>query len=238
MSYLELFLPLALIAGFLRGLTGFGGPLVLVPAFVFFLKPASAAAIVLMVDSFSNLGILREALRLAGRRTVTLTLVGGAVAMPLGSLILVNADIGLVRDLIYAAVGCAALVLLAGLRFPRPLKSYELGASGGLAGGIMGATALGILIVPILFSMPDDAQTSRANIIVWVFAMNLVLIALLMGGGQMTKGDFAYAAVLAPAYLIGALIGKRSFGYVNEVLFRRIVLGFLLIFSTAGLLFG
>jgi uncharacterized membrane protein YfcA len=238
MPYLEIFVPLTFAGGFLRGLTGFGGPLVMVPFFIMFIQPAAAAAIVLFADAFSNIGILRDALRSAGARTVGLTLLGAGLAMPFGAVILVGAETEVVRMMIYAAVGIAAIVLLSGIRFPRPMKSYELSAGGAVAGTVMGATALGILIVPVMFSTPDDARITRANLIVWVFVMNILVIGVLFYEGVIGQRELIYAGILGPVYLAGALLGQRCFGHVNDVLFRKLVLGFLLIFSISGLLFG
>jgi len=238
MPYLEVFVPLTFAGGFLRGLTGFGGPLIMMPFFIMFLKPAVAAAIVLFADAFSNAGILPSALRAAAVRTVGLTFLGASLAMPFGAVILVGADTELVRMMIYAAVGVAAILLLSGIRFPRPLKRYELSAGGAVAGGVMGATALGILIVPVMFSSPDDARTTRANLIVWVFVMNLLVIGVLFYEGVIGRTELIYAGILGPVYLVGAILGQRCFGRVNDVLFRKLVLGFLLIFSISGLLFG
>lgn len=231
-------MPVVLFAGFVRGLTGFGGPLVLVPIFVLFIDPPAAAAIVILVDIFSNLGILQEAVRQVSWRTVGFTGISAGAAMPFGSSVMLSADPDAVRAIIYVAVGCAALILLTGLRFPRALRSYELAGGGALAGSVMGATGLGILIVPVMFSTPDEARTARANLIVWVFCVSLVLIALLFLNGGAGRVELLHGLAFAPVYLVGALLGKRCFGRLDERLFRKVVLAFLLAMSVLGLLFG
>ena len=92
--------PVVLIAGFIRGFTGFGGPLVLMPVLVLFLAPPSAAAIVLIIDVCSNFGLLKDAFRFAARRTVLFTVTSAIVAIPFGSYLMISADPGSVRTLI------------------------------------------------------------------------------------------------------------------------------------------
>lgn len=232
---LALFVPVVLIAGFVRGLTGFGGPLILVPIFILFVDPPTAAAIVMLVDICGNIGILKEAVRDASWRTVIFTVLSACAAMPLGSYMMLSTEPDVVRSTIYLAVGGAAVILMFGIRFPRPLRSYELAGGGAVAGGVMGATALGIVIVPILFSSPDNAQTSRANLIVWIFFVSLVLVALLFAGGGVGSSELLQGIALAPAYSIGALLGKKYFGRLDEHRFRRYVLLFLCAMSIAGL---
>lgn len=231
-----LFMPVVLIAGFVRGLTGFGGPLILVPIFILFVDPPAAAAIVMLVDICGNVGILKEAVRDASWRTVVFTVLSACAAMPLGSYVMLTGDPDVVRSIIYVAVGGAAFILMFGLRFPRPLRFYELTGGGAVAGGVMGATALGIVIVPVLFSAPDDARTSRANVIVWVFFVSVVLVGLLLAGGGVGRAEVIQGFALAPAYSIGAYLGKKYFGRLDEERFRRYVLIFLCVISIAGLI--
>ncbi len=230
--------PVVLFAGFIRGFTGFGGPLVLMPVLVLFLSPPSAAAIVLIIDICSNIGLLKDAFRSAAKRTVLFTVLSAVAAIPFGSYLMISVDPANVRNLIYAAVGIAALILLTGVRSSRPFKSYELVAGGVGAGGVMGATALGILIVPILFSMADTARTARGNLIVWVFFVSIFLLGVLFFENAVGQREFILGVGFAPIYLIGAVFGKNCFGQLDEEVFRRWVLSFLMAISVAGLLFG
>lgn len=232
-----LFVPIALIAGFIRGLTGFGGPILLIPAMAFFVSPNSAALTGILVDICSNVSLLRRALQQARRSTVFLTVASAWLTIPLGGLVMLNADADIVRRLLYLAVAIAAVILLSGIRFPRPLKSAELAGGGTLAGLVMGATGLGIIIVPVLFSSPDDATTSRANLVVWVFFVSVYLAGFLLLSGRFGHAELIGTAILAPAYILGAYAGWQAFGKIDEHRFRMLVLGFLLIVSVSGLLF-
>ncbi|KAA3625831.1 MAG: hypothetical protein DWQ08_08900, partial [Proteobacteria bacterium] len=197
--------------------------------------PATVAFVVLVVDLISNVAILPSAIRLASYRTVGLTVVSSCAAIPLGNAIMLTGEPIVVRAFIYLTVGFAALVLMTGLRFPRPLRSWELVASGAAAGGMMGTTALGIAIIPVLLSTPDALSTSRANIIVWVFFAGAVLLAILAWNGGATGREALIALALAPGYSIGAWFGKSQFSSINEAAFRKWVLRFLLVISVLGL---
>lgn len=235
---LALFIPVSFFTGYVRGLTGFGGPLIFIPVLAFVVSPVSAAATGVVVDMSSNISLLRSALTHASLRTVCLTAIGAAAAIPLGGMILLKADADFVRQLLYVSVGVAAIMLLTGWRFPRALKPAELLGAGTVAGAVMGATGLGILIVPVLFSTPDNAKTSRANLVVWVFLVSLLLATMLAVGGGLSMTELTRGLLLAPAYLVGTFVGQKSFGYIDEKRFRALILVFLLLFSAAGLVFG
>ncbi|MGD9868485.1 MAG: sulfite exporter TauE/SafE family protein [Hyphomicrobiales bacterium] len=235
---LALFLPMSLFSGFVRGLTGFGGPLILIPAMAFFISPVSATATAVVVDMWSNVTLLRQAIRNASRNTVILLALSSGLAIPMGGWVLLTADPEMVKRILYIAVGIAALILLTGWRFPRPMKPVELLGGGALAGLVMGSTGLGIIIVPVLFSMPEAAATSRANLVVWVFLMSVLLGSVLALGGGFGTTELIRGLALAPAYLLGTWLGQKAFGRIDEKAFRTIILVFLLIFSGVGLVFG
>lgn len=230
--------PAVLFAGFVRGLTGFGGPLLLVPVFVTVFPPAAGAFIVALVDLLSNVGLLPDATKRMSRRAVVISAAGAAVTVPFGIVVMTTADPAVVRDIIYVVVGLAALILLTGFRFPRPLRMIELLAGGALAGVVMGATSLGIVIVPFLFSMPEPAATTRANVIVWAFLLGIFLVVALAFKGVVGGRELMFVAVFSPIYLAGVILGKKLFNRLNELAFRRGVLIFLFGIAAVGLMFN
>lgn len=227
--------PMALIGGFVRGFAGFGGPLLMVPVLNLFLMPATSVALILWIDIFVNVRLLPDARRHATKDVVVPLALGTLVTMPVGAWVLVSTDPVTMKKAIAAAILVAALFLLTGWRYRKPIRLPVYGAVGGLAGFVMGSTSIAAVTPLFLNAGNRTATENRANFIVWVFLATILLIGLLGFKDALTEKDVAVIAVLAIVYLIGTEIGTRVHYRVDDKIVRRAVLGMVIIAATAGL---
>jgi uncharacterized membrane protein YfcA len=228
--------PAALIGGFLRGYAGFGGPLVLVPIMSFFLPPAVAVGVLMWIDLFVNVRLVPEARAESTRAIVVPLMIGTALAMPAGVFLLLSVEPTLMKKVICGAILVAALVLLTGWRYPRPIGKPVYGAVGAISGFVMGATSLGV-ITPLFLSAGNlTVAQSRANFILWIFASTILLIVLLTAQGALATASIAMIAVLAPAYFAGTWAGSRAYRNSAERTVRYTVLALVIASASAGLL--
>src|SRR5437588_7335501 len=137
-SVLAVLVPVSVIGGFLRGFAGFGGPLFMLPILNAFFLPASSIAIMMWVDIFANVHLLPDARRDTSSTVVVPLLVGTLIGMPLGAYVLLLTDPIFMKRTISATILAAALILLTGWRYPRPLGPRMLGGVGMLSGSVMG----------------------------------------------------------------------------------------------------
>jgi hypothetical protein len=79
---------IACLAGVIRGITGFGGAMVLTPPLALLLGPQLAVPVVLLVEAFAGAPMLRDAARLATWRTLTPIALAACVTVPLGGYVL------------------------------------------------------------------------------------------------------------------------------------------------------
>lgn len=223
-------------AGVVRGLAGFGGPLILVPVFSFFFPPPSAIASVMLIDFSANLKLLPDALR-ESRAATVLPIIGGALlTLPLAGWVLHSVPTAWLRDVVYLVVGAMSLLILSGWRYRGSESTGTLLAVGAANGLVVGTTAIGVALYPFLISGRQSAVASRANFIVWAFFCTSSAFAVVWLDGSVGHAELLRAALLAPAYLGGVYVGNRSYRLVDEAVLRRLVLLVLIAVAVAGVL--
>jgi len=222
-------------AGLVRGITGFAGPLIMVPVLGFFYSPVAAIATSTLVDLSSNVSLLPGALREAAPKSVAGLVAGALVTIPLGGYALLSLDASIIAAALYAVVGAFSLVLLSGWRYPRVLSPGQFAVVGAGSGVILGATSFGIAAMPFLLAGPEPALRGRANFILWAFFCALVGFAVVLVGGSVALDDLSRAALLVPLYLGGTFAGNRYAHRIDDARLRRIVLVVLVVVALAGL---
>jgi uncharacterized membrane protein YfcA len=219
---------MVVVAGLIRGFTGFGATMVLAPSLSFVMPPPEAVALALILELA---GAAQLAPRSVGavdwRRLAPLTATA-CLAAPVGSFALVFLDPEIARRMIGGTVTACVLVMLSGWRFrghPGPASAIPVGALGGT---LLGSTGVGgPPVVIYLMSTPDPAATTRANIIVHIGLTTLVLLAILAAHGTIDAVALWRAAAMLPLHLAANAVGARMFRVADERLFRRAALLFL-----------
>lgn len=226
------------VGGVVRGLTGFGGPLIMVPVMTLLFGPVAGVVTVLLVDLTCNLTLVPEAARQVAWRVAAPLIAGTIVTIPLGSYVLLAVDPTIMKQAIIAAVVASSVVMLFGWRYRRVLNAFQLTGIGALSGALLSSAYIGAIVPIVLYAGPDAAARSRANIIMWVFVAAILLAAALSYGGGITRAELWRAATLAPIYLVSTFFGSRLFRRIDETLFRRTVLIVLICLSIGGLVFS
>jgi uncharacterized membrane protein YfcA len=225
------------IAGVVRGITGFGGAMVMSPPLALLIGSQLTVPIVLLLESVVAAQMLVQTRKLV-RWRVMVTIIGAAcVTVPLGVAILVATDPQIIRRAMAVTVIVFAFILLRGWRYkghPRLATSVGLGA---LSGGMLGATSIGAPPVIIyLLSGPDPVETTRANLTLYVTVVSLVGLVLMGYRGVFDMSAAKTALWLAPSYYGGLLVGVRLFPRFSDTRFRQFTLVLLIAVSTGILL--
>lgn len=225
------------IGGVVRGITGFGGALVMAPPLALLLGPRLAVPVVLLLESVVAAPILVRTRHLVRWRVIGAMLLAACVTVPLGTLILVATDPQIIRRAIAVTVIVFALVLLRGWRYtarPRLVTSVSLGAVSGAMLGAMGFG--GPPVILYLLSGPDPVETTRANITLYATITSLVAIVMLWYHG-LFNADTGWTTIwLAPTYYAGLVGGVRLFPRFSDSGYRQLTLLLLIGVSTAVLL--
>lgn len=228
---------IVLAGGLVRGLTGFGSGLVMVPLLSLLWGPVEAIATMAGLGMFNLAQLAPDALRRGNLREVTPMLVGAAALTPVGLALLVSLDPALLKKIIAALILAITALSLAGWTYRGPRGMVPAFVAGGLTGFVNGIAGVGgPATVLYIMSLPSKAETQRANI---VLAMGLS--TLLTTGGLLVAGEIGIRVLthvlvfLAPS-IAGTWAGAKLFYIMPGRMFRLIVLIFLAVISVGMLL--
>lgn len=229
---------IAIAAGVVRGITGFGGAMVMSPPLALLLGPRLAVPVVLLLESIVAAPMLVRTRHRVDWRVIGAILAAACACVPLGVRVLAVTDPNVIRHAIAVTVIVFALLLLRGWRYAgRPRLATSLGL-GAVSGGMLGATSIGgPPVILYLLSGPDPIETTRANLTLYVTVTSLVGIIMLWQQGIFDARAGSMSLWLAPAYYAGLAGGIRLFPRFSDTRFRQLTLLLLIAVST-GILFA
>lgn len=228
---------IAVLAGVVRGITGFGGAMVMAPPLALLLGPKLTVPVVLLLESLAATPQVLQTRGLVRWRLMGPILAATAATVPLGGLLLLSADALTLRRATALIVIVFSLLLLRGWRYAGAQKPLTGIGLGGLAGGMLGATSIGgPPVILYLLAGPDRVETTRANLTLFVFASCLIGLAVLSAQGALDPAGFRAGLLLTPGYYGGLVVGTRLFPRFNDARFRQFTLLLMIAVSTGILL--
>ena len=216
-----LLIAVVLIAGVVRGFSGFGGALIFIPMASALLGPRLGVPVFYLVDFFTATPNGLKLIRRANMGAVMPMLIGSWIATPFGAWILANVDPVALRwgtgIMVLAMLG----VLVSGWRYqaePMPVVSFGVGIIAGVLGAAAGVS--GPAIIAYWLGSRSPAAVVRANIMVFYAVAALGTDAAYYLRGLFTLETLIYAALAAPLYALGLWLGSRVFRGANDKQYR------------------
>ncbi len=214
-----------ILSGILRGYSGFGAALIIIPIFSNLYSPLTALSFHVMIEMPALVVLLPSAVRGYDKKLVNSSLLILIFAVPCGFYFISLIDAVYLRLFIGAFVVASVFVIWLGvpLIFSSKKNFFRLacGASG-FCQGLMGLG--GPPVVATLIGRRDDNATTRANIIV---VMTVLLISSLCSQlyfGAITLTPVTLALTLFFPYLLSNQIGKWLFFRYPNNTYRRVTL--------------
>ena len=227
----------ALLGGLVRGATGFGGALVMVPLLATVSLPAAAVSLVVVIECAGYVDMLRHRGRGIDWRSIVPLTVAAIVTVPIGVYGVTHLPVPLMTRVIAACVMASALGLMSGWRYARtPALPITLGvgAVSGLLEGVAGVP--GPPVALFLYGGPQSAHTVRDNLVGYFLVLDLFTLAAFALQGSVTREVLWLAALSLPLSLLANWGGVRLSGTLPDTLLRRIALGLVLLAGMALLL--
>lgn len=226
----------ALIAGLVRGFSGFGTAMIFLPVAGAHLSPFAALTALIVMDIVAPMAMVPRALR-DGHPADVLRLGAGLVlAMPLGVWVLTQVAPEVFRYAVSTLTLGLLILLVAGLRYQgrlTPRMVMGTGALGGFLGGSVGLP--GPPVIMLYMASPLPATAIRANITLYLILADIVVLALLWLFGELVWQALALGAALIVPYLAGILIGTWMFVPGREALYRGVAYAIIATSALSGL---
>lgn len=216
----------ALVAGFVRGFTGFGAALIFVPVASAAFSPQVAAPVLLVIDFVLTLPLLAGALRLVRWRTVLPAALAAMVMSPIGAYVLANGDPLTLRWAITAIVIALLILLMSGWRYhgePHTLASVGVGLGAGFLGGI--SQASGPPVIAYWISGPYSTAEVRANLICFFAMISLSSFIAYFWNGLFSWEVGELVLVVTPVYAGALYLGARMFRKSGIGTYRKLAYG-------------
>lgn len=211
----------ALLAGLVRGFSGFGTAMIYLPIASQFLTPVEALVTLTIMDSLGPIPAIPRAAREADWPDLRRLLLSLVFFLPIGLWLLVSVP----PETFRLSVSVVSLLLLAalilGVRYQGRLslpKVYGVGGAAGLLGGAVGLPGPPV----ILFYMASSHAPNviRATVMIFLFSFDLILITMLGYKGLLSLSGLALGLILAAPMLIGTMLGTWLFRPSYEKLYR------------------
>jgi uncharacterized membrane protein YfcA len=200
------------VGGVLRGFTGFGAAMVIIPVVALVTLPRDAVVFHALIEIPTALQLLPDGLRHARRSTVLPMMLGLILAVPVGMVLLVTLPPDVMRVAMSIAVLGLVTFMWAGVRLPPPRGNWA-GILGGIAGGILqgGAGVGGPPIAAALMARRDQAGETRGNVLVMMALIILVSIPAQYAFDLFNREVVILGVMMAPAYMLSTVFGAWLF---------------------------
>jgi len=218
----------AVLAGVVRGFSGFGSALILSPSLSALYGPEIAVPVALLLELALSGPFVPPAAKLVDRRRTALLCAAAAVMVPVGAYLLSVVDEQALRWAICALVFGAVAILGFGWRYhgrPSSAATAATGALSGLFGGATGMTGPPVIFYELAGSAPIERM--RASFIIFFAWVDVIALVSFAVTGTLSSQPVLVAVLLIVPYLAAAGVGARLFGRASEDFYRRLAVAIL-----------
>lgn len=226
----------ALVAGVVRGYTGFGFALILVTAVSVLAPPADIVPISVVLDLFAGVRLLPHVRGEVDRRGTALMVLGALPAIPVGAMALAWLDEEAMRLGIGVAVLLATVAIASGIglrRVPGSGLKFGTGVAMGLLSGSAGIP--GPPLILLYLSSPLPVGTLRATAVAVFLAIDLIALATMAAYGLVTVELLLRCLLLAPLVEIGQRLGHHLYGVADPAAVKRAALVLLALLAAVAI---
>ena len=227
---------IALIAGVVRGFSGFALSALVMASATIFLPPVALIPVLWFLEMTASLLMVRGGIRDADRGMVTGLVAGTLVGTPIGLSITTTVPAQTSTLIALAIIVALAAAQLARIRFAALATTPGLIASGLVAGIASGLASVGGMVVALYVLARDaPARRMRASLVMFLFASSAGSALYMILYDLWTQETLARAALLIPPTALGVFAGQKVFIPRLERYYRPFCLLLLIVLALWGL---
>lgn len=223
---------ISILAGAVRGFSGFGSALIFIPLMSAVYGPQVAAPAFVVIDLAVGLFFVPRVWRDADFNQILPLAAAAVTAAQFGTLILLYTEPTLLRWAISVLVGGVVVLLASGWRYHgRPILPVTLGV--GLLAGLMGGAVQmsGPPIIVYWLGSTAAAAVLRANFIVYFTIFSAASVLTYALRGLLPADILMLALLIGPLQIAAMALGARLFNLASEKTYRRV--GYLIVAVSA-----
>lgn len=225
LGYLAL---ISVVAGLAKGMTGFGGALVMAPLFGLLMPAPEVGVLIVLIHLATSLqGARRWAATARWRVVVPLALIA-MVCAALTAHGLMHAGSTNMRRVVAAAVLLSTLMHIRGWRWLHDSGWRPTFAAGALSGALTALGGIGGPPVVYYFNGVAQGPTLRANLLAYFAVLYVGVVAMACLAHQIHLPQVYTSALLVPTFALGVFLGERLCARLSARVMNHAVSGLLL----------
>jgi uncharacterized protein len=215
-------------AAAIRGLTGFGMAIILVPLLGIVMRPDQAVVLAIILQLLIGPVGMRTILADCDRNSSLMIAGFAMIATPFGLWMLAHTSPDIARLLIsIIAIGAFLLVIMPQAQAGAPARAATV-ATGLMSGILTGFAAMpGPPVIPYYLRGHYPADTARASMMLIFFATAIAGTGASWLAGLITPALLLLALLLFLPMVLGNYLGGIAFGKIAPALWRSVVAGVL-----------
>jgi len=228
-----------LVAAFVRGVSGFGLALILAPILLLLMNAKSTVVVNLLLALISNLVVLPLSFRHIYLRGILPMVICTVPGIVIGAWIITIIEPSTLKIVIGAVTVISAIPLAMGISRAFRKEKLACGFSGFLSGLLGTSTSLGG--PPVVLFMHNQnwrKETIHSSLAAYFTFHAVCALGALVVAGIVEVPTLVTAGSLAPALLIGTVVGIVAFRRLSQRLFRIITLVIIICAGILGILSG
>ena len=200
---------ITMVAGMTKGLTGFGGALVMAPLFGLLIPAPEAGVLIVLIHFATSLqGVRTWASAARWRTVVPLALVAMGCTAVTTCWMASESAVDL-RRLVAAAVLVSTLMHIRGWRWRHNGGWRPTFTAGAISGALTALGGIGGPPAVYYLNRIGQGETLRANLLAYFAVLYVGVVALFVGEHQVHIAQLWSTALLVPGFVLGAFVGER-----------------------------
>jgi len=225
-----------LVAGVVRGFSGFGSAMIIMPVASSVLSPVEAVIFLVSAEVLGPLPNLPNSYRNGAPRDIALLILGATLMLPVGLWCLSIMEPTAFGWLISGIILALLVLMMTGWRYrgvlTRPIK-FITGCLSGFMTGFAGIPGPPVIMLYMASTLP--VKMIRANFNMYLVAVDVILFPTLWLTGQLQWPIVLLGLLAGIPYLAANVVGARLFNPDAERFFRLVAYGVIAAAALLGL---
>ena len=228
---------IVLVAGIVRGFSGFALSALIMATAVLILPPIELIPMLWWLELSASLMMLKGGWADADRSTAYGLVIGSTAGWPFGLWLTTTLDVAVSKVVALSIIVALAVALLAKVRMTFLATRTGLYGTGFVAGIASGLAHVGGMVVAFyVLASNAPARSMRGSLVLFLFLGSITSMVTQLAFGVMDASGVSRGLIFAVPTLIGVFLGQQLFTERLSAYYRPFCLALLVVLASIGLL--